>query len=405
MEHLGYALNPWDTSRAPGGSSSGAGTALAARLTPLAMGSDTGGSVRIPASFCGLVSVKPTHGLVSRVGILPVSWSFDSAGPMARSVEDAAMLLGAIVGADPRDPSTVHREVPDYAAGLLGSLSGVRLGVPESYFYESLDPEVEENTRAALARMQELGATLHTVDIPHLPYAVAALWCIAFPELLTVHRANLATRAQDFGTAARRRIASGGLFTAEEGVTARRIREVVTGEFLDALAEVDVLVTPTTPITAFRVDEAGGRERDVGRLTRPVSLTGLPAVSAPTGFTAGGLPTSMQIVARPWQEGTALGVAHAYEQSVEWQQRRPSLTAAPEPGFSEPARRPESRPAHGIDAAWVRQFAELTGLTFLTDADAEAIAESLGPVKGQLAAAPATMPPTAEPAVRPVPVP
>jgi len=398
MEVFGTARNPWHTDMVPGGSSSGSGAALAAHLIPLATGSDTGGSVRNPAAFCGIVGLKPTYGRISRAGIIPLSWSLDYAGPMARTVADTTLLLQAMAGPDRRDPSTAQQPVPDYTTALGGDLRGLRLGIPRAYFFESADPEVVTAVRQAIETMRQLGAAVYEVDLPHAPYGPAASWTIAYTESFAFHRANFFARPRDYTPAFLHKITGAACLTAEERLIAQRLRQVITAEFLAAFATVDVIVTPTT---AYPAPPINGRspQADMRSLTRPISLTGLPALAVPCGFTSLGLPVSMQLVGRAWEESTLLRLAHAYEQATDCHRRRPPLRPAPLPQ-SPPPVAPE---ATAVDAQWVLDFARLTGLTFVTAADAEPIADSIGPIKAQLATACQRLDASIEPPVRPAP--
>jgi aspartyl-tRNA(Asn)/glutamyl-tRNA(Gln) amidotransferase subunit A len=398
MEVFGTARNPWHTDMVTGGSSSGSGAALAAHLIPLATGSDTGGSVRNPASFCGIVGLKPTYGRISRTGIIPLSWSLDHAGPMARTVADTALLLQAMAGPDRRDPSAAQRSVPDYTAALGSDVQGVRLGIPRAYFFEAADPEVVNAVRQAIETMRQLGATVYEVDLQHVPYGPAASWTIAYTESFAFHRANFFARSHDYTPAFLHKITGAACLTAEERLIAQRLRQVITAEFLAVLATVDVIVTPTTAYPAYPIN-ARSPQVDMRSLTRPISLTGLPALAVPCGFTSLGLPVSMQLVGRAWEERTLLRLAHAYEQTTDWYRRRPPLRPGPLP----PSPPPVVPEATAIDAQWVLDFARLTGLTFITAADAEPIAASIGPVKAQLAAARQRLDANIEPPVRPAP--
>ena len=398
MEVYGTARNPWNTAMFPGGSSSGSGVALAAHLVPLATGSDTGGSIRTPAALCGVVGLKPTYGRVSRAGIIPLSWSLDHAGPMARTVADAALMLQAMAGSDWRDPSAALQPVPDYRAALRDDLKGVRLGVPRGFYFDDADPEVVAAVRTAVTAMQALGATVQEVDLPHARFGPSASWAIAYTESFAYHRANFFTRSRDYTHAFLRKITAAACLTAEEQVTAQRVRQVITAEFLAALAEVDAIVMPAASFAAHPINGASP-QHDMRSLARPVSLTGLPALAVPCGFTSTGLPVSMQLVGRAWQEATVLRIGHAYEQAAGWYRRRPPLQAqvlpAPTP--------PPAPPRDATDAQWVLDFARLTGLTFVTEADAAPVAAALGPVRAQLAEARARLTPDSEPPVRPAP--
>jgi aspartyl-tRNA(Asn)/glutamyl-tRNA(Gln) amidotransferase subunit A len=274
MEVFGPARNPWNPAVVPGGSSAGSGAALAAGLVPLATGSDTGGSIRIPAAFCGVVGLRPTYGRVSRAGIIPLSWSLDHAGPMARTVTDTALLLQVMAGPDPRDVSASARPVPAYPP-TARDLADTRLGVPRSYFFEQGHPETIAAVYAALDTMRQLGADVREVDLPHARYGSSASWTIAYSEAFAYHRASFFARARDYTAAFLHKIAGAALLTAEELITAQRIREVITHEFLEALRDVDALVTPTTPYPAHPVDGSapeGDMRSLVRRWGRPASI-------------------------------------------------------------------------------------------------------------------------------------
>ena len=398
MEVFGTARNPWNTAMYPGGSSSGSGVALAAHMVPLATGSDTGGSIRNPASFCGIVGLKPTYGRVSRAGIIPLSWSLDHAGPMARTVADTALMLQAMAGPDRRDPSAAMQPVPAYRAALREDLRGVRLGVPSSYYFDDADPEVASAVRTAVTAMERLGATVQEVDLPHSGYGASASWAIAYTESFAFHRANFFARSRDYTHAFLHKITGAACLTGEERVTAQRVRQVITAEFLTALTEVDAIVTPTTVYPAYPI-AGSSPQAEMHSLTRPVSLTGLPALALPCGFTSAGLPASVQIIGRAWEEGALLRIGHAYEQAAGWHMRRPPLTAQAVP----PPAPPPTSPRGPTDAQWVLDFARLTGLSFVTEADAAPVAASIGPVRAQLAEAREGVAPSCEPPVRPAP--
>lgn len=397
MEVYGDARNPWHTERHPGGSSSGSGVALAARLVHGAMGSDTGGSIRIPASFCGVVGLKPTYGRVSRAGILPLSWSLDHAGPMARTVADTADLLQAIAGPDPRDATAAAQAVPDYRRALTGDVRGLRVGVPRNYFFEKVDPEVARVVREAIAVIEGLGAAARDIELPACAYASAASWALAYTESFAIHRANFFTRAKDYTPAFYHKIAGAAFLSAEERLLADRVRELVTTEFLAALGEVDVIATPTTAYVSHPIDGVSP-ESVTHSLTRPISLTGLPSLAMPCGFAAGGLPVSLQLTGRAWDESTVLRLAHAYEGATEWKARRAPIDAAQSP----PVYDAEAAMPSAVDGQWVLDCARLAGLSFVTSDDAEAIARSIGPHKTQLEAARQVIDDGLEPPVRPV---
>jgi aspartyl-tRNA(Asn)/glutamyl-tRNA(Gln) amidotransferase subunit A len=398
MDAFGTARNPWNTEMVPGGSSSGSGTALAAHLVTCATGSDTGGSVRNPASFCGIVGLKPTYGRISRAGIIPLSWSLDHAGPMARRVTDIALLLQAMAGPDRRDSSAAVQPVPDYQAALQGGLQNMRIGVPRTYFFEDGEPEVIATVRAAIAAMQQLGASVHEIDLPHAFLGPAASWAIAYTESFAFHRENFFARPRDYTPTFLHKITGAALLTAEERVTAQRLRQVITAEFVAALETVDVIVAPTTAYPAYPIG-GSSPQADMHSLTRPISLTGLPALALPCGFTRAGLPVSMQLIGRAWEESTVLRVGYAYEQAAGWYHHRAPIKPGPIP----PTSSPTPSPAGVIDAQWVLDFARLTGLSFIAESDAGPIAATIGPVKVMLAEARNLLEVGVEPPVRPAP--
>ncbi|MBI4505002.1 MAG: hypothetical protein HY691_05665 [Chloroflexi bacterium] len=402
MDLFGDTRNPWHTEMATGGSSSGSAASLAARLVPLALGSDTGGSIRSPAALCGLVGLKPTYGRVSRAGVVPLSWSLDHAGPMARTAADAALLLQGIAGPDARDPSAAAVRVPDYLAALDGGIRGLRLGLPRGFFFAQSDSEVVAALHAAVEVMERLGAEVREVEVPHAAYGLAASWAIAYSEAFAFHRAGFLARPREYTPAFLHKITGAACLTAEERVTAQRVREVVTAEFMAALEAVDVIVTPGSPHPAQRI--GAPLPAPSGLLTRPVSLAGLPALAVPCGFSRAGLPLSAQLVGRAWQESTVLRLAHTYQEATDWHRRRPPFSGGADPG--PPAQlAPQVAPAEGplVDAGWVLDWARLIGLSYVGEADAAPIAASIAPVKAQLGAARAWLDAGVEPPSRPAP--
>ena len=323
------ARNPWNTEHMPGGSSSGSGAAVAAGLCMCALGSDTGGSIRGPASMCGIVGIKPTFGRVSNYGVVPLSWSQDHCGPMTWTVEDTAIMLQAIAGYDPKDPTTADVPVQDYLAGLRDGVRGLTIGVPREYFYEEapgVDVQVIEAAERALEALSELGAEIRDVEIPHIKYAQAANQVIMMSEAYSFHEANLKSRRQDYGDMVRNRFLLGGLLSASDYNQALRVRRVIKDEMADALHQADVLVTPTYASPAPKIEGyAGGTTLTQPSFTGPFNVSGLPAVSTPSGLSGDGLPMGLQIVGRPFDEATALRVAYAYEQTARFIDRRPPV--------------------------------------------------------------------------------
>ena len=323
------ARNPWNIDYVPGGSSSGSGTAVAAGLCMGALGSCTGGSIRGPASLCGIVGLKPTYGRVSRFGVVTLSWSQDHCGPMTWRVEDSALMVQAIAGYDPKDPTSSGAPVPNYSLALREDIKGLTIGVPRHFFFASgpdISPEVVSVVEKGLDALQGMGAILEEVTIPSLDLVRAANSIIMLSEAYAFHERNLRTRPQDFGEMARARFRMGGLFSANDYVQAQRCRQLVKREFAQVLRSVDALVTPTMtqPAAAFEGYDATSGIRGPS-FTAPFNLTGLPEISVPCGFTSDGLPVGMQIVGKPFDEPMALRIAHTYEQYARWFERRPPV--------------------------------------------------------------------------------
>ena len=328
--HFGATRNPWNLDHIPGGSSGGSGAAIAAGLATATMGTDTGGSIRMPASVCGVVGLKPTYGRVSKAGVLPLSYLFDHAGPLTRTVEDAALMLNAIAGYDPADPTSVRTPVDDYTAALGGGVRGLRVGLPRAHFFTPLDDEVAAAVNRAVDELRALGADVRDVEMPWVEAGVAATFGIVLAEAKQIHAEALRTRPNDFGADVRA-ILSTPAPDASLLMAAFRARDASTAAMRTALESVDLLVTPTTPIVAARIGEEtvryGGVEESILmamiRCTAPFNATGLPALSLPCGFTRAGLPVGLQIVGRPFDEVTVLRAGHAYEQATDWHTRRP----------------------------------------------------------------------------------
>jgi aspartyl-tRNA(Asn)/glutamyl-tRNA(Gln) amidotransferase subunit A len=343
--------NPWDLSRVPGGSSGGSAAAVAADLAAATLGTDTGGSIRQPAAFCGNVGLKPTYGRVSRFGLIAFASSLDQVGPFAKDVLDAALMLQAVAGHDPMDSTSAAIPVPDYAAELDGGVRGLRIGIPAEYFIEGLDAEVEAAVRAAVETLEGLGAKTESVSLPHTEYGLAAYYLIAPAECSS----NLArydgvkyglrvpgardlidmysrTRGAGFGTEVKRRVMLGtyalsaGYYDAYYG-KAQKVRTLVQRDFQKAFERVDVIVAPTTPSVAFkmgeRADPLSMYLNDV--FTIPVNLAGLPGLSVPAGFTKSGLPIGLQVIGKAFDEATLLRTAKAYEAATRWHERKPGL--------------------------------------------------------------------------------
>jgi aspartyl-tRNA(Asn)/glutamyl-tRNA(Gln) amidotransferase subunit A len=354
----GPARNPWDLARVPGGSSGGSAVAVAAGQALGSLGTDTGGSIRLPAGYCGVVGMKPTYGRVSRYGVIAYASSLDQVGPFARDVCDCALLLGAIAGHDARDSTSVERPVGDYVGALAGGARGLRLAIPREYFVEGMQPEVERAVRAAVEVLRGLGATVGNVSLPHSEYAIGAYYIIATAEassnlarydgvrygtrvagdggLLEMYRR---TRAAGFGAEVKRRIML-GTYALSSGyydayyLKAQKARTLIRRDFEQVFAHADAIVTPVAPTTAFRLGEKVADPLQMylsDIFTISVNLAGLPAIVLPCGFDDAGMPIGLQIVGPPFGEEVVLRTARAYEQATEWHRRRPPDVAGRTP--------------------------------------------------------------------------
>jgi aspartyl-tRNA(Asn)/glutamyl-tRNA(Gln) amidotransferase subunit A len=333
--HYGHARNPWDRAvhRMAGGSSSGSGVAVAAGLAPGALGSDTGGSIRIPSSLCGITGLKPTYGRVSRAGVLPLAWSMDHAGPMTRSAADCALMLRAMAGYDAADASTSVLPVPDYSVALTGDIKGLRVGLLRGFFLDGAAPEVRASVETAARALAGAGAVVDDVNLDHMQHVAGASLAIVGSEALAYHAERLRTRAGEFDPDVARRLRAGAYVTGVHYVRGQQVRALVRDAVDGALARRDVLLAPSTPIAAPPVDarqvELGDGPSDVRaallRFNRPFNLSGHPSCSVPCGFTAGGLPVGMQFVGRPFDEATVLRAADAWQRLTDFHTRRPVL--------------------------------------------------------------------------------
>lgn len=343
--------NPWNTDYVPGGSSGGSAASVAAGQVYFSLGSDTGGSIRQPAAYCGIVGLKPTYGLVSRFGLVAFASSLDQIGPLTKNVEDSAYVLQAIAGYDPSDSTSANVEIPDYVSALSGDVKGLRIGVPKEYMGQGIDPAVKEAVLAALKQFESLGATWEEVSMPHTEYAVATYYLLASSEassnlarfdgvrygvraenpdnLLDLYRKS---RSQGFGPEVKRRIML-GTYALSSGyydayyLKAQKVRTLIKQDFDNVFKDFDLIIGPTAPTTAFRIGEQVGDPltmylNDI--CTIPVSLAGVPAISVPCGF-ADGMPIGLQIIGKAFDERTVLRAAHAYEQHTEHHKQRPHL--------------------------------------------------------------------------------
>ena len=347
---FGAVHNPWQRSRVPGGSSGGSAAAVAAGLVPAAMGTDTGGSIRQPASFCGITGLKPTYGRVSRYGIIAYASSLDQAGPMARTAEDCALLMNAIAGHDPRDSTCVAHPVPDYTSGLNAPLQGLRIGLPVEYFGDGLARGVEQVVRDAISVYKALGATVVDVSLPHTRLAIPTYYVIAPAEASSNlsrydgvrfgHRCRdpkdlidmyLRSRAEGFGEEVKRRILM-GTHTLSEGFydayyrKAQRVRRLIRQDFLDAFEQVDVVMGPAAPTPAFGIgQQSDPLQMYLGDIyTIAINLAGIPGISVPAGF-SDGLPVGVQLLGPHFGEARLLNAAHVFQQHTDWHTRRPTL--------------------------------------------------------------------------------
>jgi aspartyl-tRNA(Asn)/glutamyl-tRNA(Gln) amidotransferase subunit A len=347
--HFGPVRNPWDATRVPGGSSGGSAAAVAARLVPAATATDTGGSIRQPAALCGVTGIKPTYGRVSRYGMIAFASSLDQGGIITRTAEDAALLLGAMAGFDPRDSTSVDQPVPDYAAGLAAPLAGLRVGILKEFFDAGLDAQIEAALREALAQLERQGAKLVEVSLPNLPLSVPTYYVVApaecssnlarFDGVRFGHRCENPrdlkdlyerSRGEGFGTEVKRRIMTGtyvlsaGYYDAYY-LKAQRVRQLIASDFSRAFAGVDVIIGPTTPTVAF---ELGAKTSDPVTMylndiyTIGANLAGLPAMSIPCGFVQG-LPVGLQLIGPHFSEQRLLNVAHRYQLESDWHARAP----------------------------------------------------------------------------------
>ena len=349
---FGPTRNPWNKDHIPGGSSGGSAAAIAAQQAVITLGTDTGGSIRQPASHCGCVGLKPTYGRVSRYGVIAYASSLDQVGPMTRDVTDAALLLGAIAGHDPKDSTSVDCPVPDYAAGLQQGVKGLKIGLPKEYFIDGLHPDVQQAMNQAIEVYRKLGAEFVEVSLPHTNYAVATYYLIATAEASSNlaryegvrfgHRAAetsglidlmMQSRAQGFGVEVKRRIML-GTYALSSGyydayyLKAQKVRTLIQQDFIRAYEQVDLLLTPVAPTPAFRIGEKTADPLQMylsDIFTIPVNLAGICGISIPAGMSRSGLPIGLQLLGRPFGEETILRAAYVFEQATDWHTRKAAL--------------------------------------------------------------------------------
>lgn len=332
--HYGAVRNPWDTERFPAGSSGGSGVAVAARTCYGAIGTDTGGSIRLPSAINGVVGIRPTYGRVSNHGIIPLAWSMDTAGPMTRTVEDCAIMFGTIAGHDPKDPSTSRAAVSEYTDGLDRGVKGLRIGVVPGYFFHHLQPPVRDAVKAALKTLEGLGAELVDVNIENIHGNISAQLTIEAAEPSTYHQRWLREQPENYGADVRSLLEIGEMLLATHYLQAQRYRTLLRQEFLEAFKKVDVFICPTLPFTATKVGAMkvvieNGVEEDmlsaIMQFTGVPSLTGLPSLNVPCGFDHDGLPVGMQIIGRPFDEAFLFRIGAAFQSATDFHKRAPKL--------------------------------------------------------------------------------
>lgn len=325
--HYGPTRNPWDPARVPGGSSGGSAAAVSAGLCFASLGSDTGGSIRLPASLCGVVGLKPTYGRVSRRGVVPLAWSLDHAGPLARTVDDVAITMNAIAGHDSGDPASADRPVPDFGAGPDGGAGRIRVGVLREYLGDGVEPEVAAAVHAAAETLADLGAQVEEVSVPSAVHSLGASIAILFSEAAAVHERWVGSHRDQYGADVLARLEMGARLTGVHYLKGQRARRAMVKDFSALFEQVDLVATPTAPLVAptFEDVQTEASRGPLLRFTRLSNVLGGPACSVPCGFSASGLPIGLQLIGRPFDEVTVLRAAHAYEQRAGWYQRRPPL--------------------------------------------------------------------------------
>jgi aspartyl-tRNA(Asn)/glutamyl-tRNA(Gln) amidotransferase subunit A len=330
--HHGAVHNPWAFGHITGGSSSGSGSAVAARLTFAALGSDTGGSIRMPAHFCGVTGLKTTYGRISRAGAMPLSQSLDTVGPLARTAEDCALLLGLMAGVDPEDPTAVDAPVPDYMAATTGSIKGVRIGVPSAFYVDDLDADVARILDDTIAVLKREGAHVVEVELPDQRQLTAACQLVLAVEATAHHKRWLIERPQDYGPQVLMRLQNGLAIPGASYLEALRWRGPALSAHIAATADVDAVIAPVAPVAAPTIAESDiGNSPDaesviqrLTRLTRPINYLGLPSLAVPSGFTARGLPVAMQLIGRSFDEATLLRIGAAFQRATDFHERVPN---------------------------------------------------------------------------------
>ncbi|ACM18750.1 aspartyl/glutamyl-tRNA(Asn/Gln) amidotransferase, A subunit [Geotalea daltonii FRC-32] len=350
--YFGKTSNPWNLECIPGGSSGGSAAAIAAQQATATLGTDTGGSIRQPASHCGCVGLKPTYGRVSRYGVIAYASSLDQVGPVTRDVTDCAIMLEAVAGYDAKDSTSVDLPVPEYTKALTGQVKGLKIGLPREYFIEGLDPDVQKAMDEAIATYRQMGAEFQEVSLPHTDYAVATYYLVATAEASSNlarydgarfgHRSHEAqslldmyrkSRAEGFGEEVKRRIML-GTYALSSGyydayyLKAQKVRTLIMHDFIKAFEQVDVLLTPVAPTPAFRIGEKTSDPLQMylsDIFTIPVNLAGTCGISVPAGLSRAGLPIGLQLIGKPFGEENILRAAHAFEQNTDWHKRRAAL--------------------------------------------------------------------------------
>jgi len=329
----GHMHNPWNPDMVTGGSSGGSGSAAAAGQCTITTGSDTGGSIRIPAALCGIVGLKPTYGLVSRHGLTPLSWSLDHPGPMTRTVEDAAITMNVIAGHDPKDVASAKVDIPDYTSALSGDIKGLRIGIVKEYFETPLDPQVRKAVMDAIGLLESMGAEVKEVSYPMFNQSQAISSTVLMSEATAYHRDLLEKDGHQIYEPVRQRLEAGLFISAAEYLRAQQARTIFDNQGRRLLDDVDLLAGPTEPVTAPRImaSKVMAGEQEVGvvgaltQYTRPYNINGFPAISVPCGFSDENMPIGLQLAGKPFDELTVLRAAHAYEQATDWHTRRPPV--------------------------------------------------------------------------------